>query len=237
MITTQRKTFVIGDVHGMLQPLKNLLAKLPSDANIVFTGDLCDRGLYSANVIKLVRDSGYKTVLGNHENTFISFFEDYFSGMSYDDVTTKWAMWLLANGGSETLQSYGIKDGKLPSNKALEQIKNDIEWMKSLPIYLELDALHHTKLPVVVSHSNITHVWHLREDKEEFDYFKDIATRGRDLSYNRDSNIVNIFGHTPTKKLNKNSYCINVDSGCCYQEDGLGKLTAYCVENDEFIVV
>ena len=230
------KHYIIGDVHGMYNTLLVLLKNLPSDANIIFVGDLIDRGKYSAEVVKLIREKGYRCVLGNHENTVIRFFNDYFTKMPMDALIEKWGMWLFKNGGKETLQSYQIWDNKNPSSKILEHINSDYEWMKSLPIYLELNAKHKSNFPVVVSHSNITKVWHLRDFPDAFETFKDIATRTRDLDYEPNSGIVNIFGHTPTKEYNSKSHCINVDTGCCYTKQSLAILTAYCVEDDSFLV-
>ncbi len=109
------KHFVIGDVHGMVDALIRLLEKLPTDAEVVFVGDLIDRGDKSAQVVEIVRSRGYRCVLGNHENTFIRFFQDYFDGMPYNALIKKWSMWLFANGGKETLQSYGFWENRNPS--------------------------------------------------------------------------------------------------------------------------
>jgi len=230
------KHYIIGDVHGMYHTLLSLFNKLPADANTIFVGDLIDRGNDSAKVVKLVRQRGYQSVLGNHENTFIRFFDDYFAKIPWSVLTDKWQMWLYHNGGKETLQSYQIWGNPNPSAEILEQIKSDYEWMKNLPIYIELKAKHKSNLPVVVSHSNLTKVWHLRDFPDAFETFKECATRTRDLAYEPKSGIVNIFGHTPIQEYDTNSYTINVDSGCCYGDEHFAKLTAYGVEENRFVV-
>ena len=48
-------TYAIGDVHGCAQSLKELLAKLPSDSNIVFIGDVVNRGPQSLETLRLER--------------------------------------------------------------------------------------------------------------------------------------------------------------------------------------
>ncbi|MEM9423033.1 MAG: metallophosphoesterase [Pseudomonadota bacterium] len=67
---------IIGDVHGMLAPLRALVCKLdihPSD-KLVFVGDLIDKGPNSIGVVKYVenlrRTADYEIVLveGNHED-------------------------------------------------------------------------------------------------------------------------------------------------------------------------
>jgi len=228
------KHYVIGDVHGMYDTLLALLEKIPKDAKVIFVGDLIDRGKDSAKVIKLVRDSGYKVVLGNHEDTLIRFFNDFKAGMSIDELKHKWKLWIYSNGGIDTLNSYNFFSQEESSLKTLE---DDILWLQNLPLYLKLDAKHKSNLPVVISHSNITNVWHLRDDKSRFKEFKDTTIRGRDLIYNKKSKIVNIIGHTPIEELKGNSNLINVDRGCCYSVEEFGTLAAYCIEDDKFLEI
>jgi len=214
----KQKHYIIGDVHGMYKQLLSLLKKLPKDSNVIFVGDLVDRGEDSAKVIKLVRDRAYQTVLGNHENTMLLYFKDYFSEMSIDEVNKKWTPWLHENGGKETLISYKIWDNPHPSKATIQQVKDDLAWIESLPLFIEIETVHKSQKPVVVSHSNISKVWHLRE-------------RTKDLEHDVQSNIFNIYGHTVTKEPTLTSTHVNVDTGA-YK---YGTLTAYCVEDDVFI--
>ena len=226
-----KKHYIIGDVHGMYKQLLSLLEKLPKDSNVIFVGDLVDRGEDSAKVIKLVRARAYQTVLGNHENTMLLYFKDYFSEMSIDKVNKKWTPWLHKNGGKETLISYKIWDTPHPSKATIQQIKDDLAWIEALPLFIEIETLHTSQKPVVVSHSNISKVWHLRESGKDLTHFKEITTRTRDLEHHVQSNIFNIYGHTVTKEPTLTSTHINIDTGA-YK---YGNLTAYCVEDDSTI--
>lgn len=65
---------VIGDVHGCLEELEALLARvrLAASDRVVFLGDLVDRGPESAAVVRLARtvcaaNPGSTCLLGNHE--------------------------------------------------------------------------------------------------------------------------------------------------------------------------
>ena len=66
---------IIGDVHGMSDELAELLAKLQprKDDEIVFVGDLIDKGPDSAGVVRIVRELAKRCyvvlVEGNHEDT------------------------------------------------------------------------------------------------------------------------------------------------------------------------
>ena len=78
------RAYVIGDVHGRLDLLEELLAKIHSEiqcrpaarALLVFVGDLIDRGPSSAQVIERLRTyrrEGVRPVfiLGNHEEVLL----------------------------------------------------------------------------------------------------------------------------------------------------------------------
>lgn len=68
------RTIVIGDPHGCLEELKELLELCkyrPSVDEVVIAGDLVDRGPYSRGVVEYARISGFKAVLGNHDEKAI----------------------------------------------------------------------------------------------------------------------------------------------------------------------
>jgi len=65
-------TWVIGDLHGCLEPLERLLHALrydPASDRLWFTGDLANRGPEPLQTMRYVRDLGDSaiTVLGNHD--------------------------------------------------------------------------------------------------------------------------------------------------------------------------
>lgn len=77
MLTLPKDLDVVGDVHGCLEPLQELLArwgykdlKHPERRTLLFLGDLIDRGPHSLEVLDLVMealDKGHHALLGNHE--------------------------------------------------------------------------------------------------------------------------------------------------------------------------
>src|SRR5438270_8631073 len=104
------RAYVVGDIHGRLDLLEDLLAKIHAELQhrpaaktlLVFVGDLIDRGPSSAQVIERLRTyrrSGIKPVflLGNHE-------EVLFRSLKRDaQLITKWR----CVGGSDRCQGYG----------------------------------------------------------------------------------------------------------------------------------
>ncbi len=63
------RTIFVGDVHGCLDELDELVRtlSLTSSDRLVFVGDLIDRGPDPVGVVRRVRENGWDSVLGNHE--------------------------------------------------------------------------------------------------------------------------------------------------------------------------
>lgn len=61
--------YVIGDVHGCLPSLMQLLDQLDPDIPLVFTGDIINRGPNSLGTLRFIKSLGSRalTVLGNHD--------------------------------------------------------------------------------------------------------------------------------------------------------------------------
>ena len=110
------RAYVVGDIHGRLDLLEDLLAKIHAELQhrparktlLVFVGDLIDRGPSSAQVLERLRTyrrQGIQTVflLGNHEEVLLRIL----GGDS--ELITKWR-WF---GGSECLQSYGVDPAEI----------------------------------------------------------------------------------------------------------------------------
>ena len=108
------RAYAIGDVHGRLDLLVELLARIEEDNKrrgpaktwLVFLGDLVDRGPDSRGVVDLLatRPPGFARnvfLKGNHEEFFLGVLEGDDSGVQH---------W-LAYGGTECAQSYGLTSG------------------------------------------------------------------------------------------------------------------------------
>ncbi|WP_373001390.1 metallophosphoesterase [Sulfurimonas sp.] len=99
--------YVIGDVHGNYKTLLALVQKLPSDATIVFVGDLVDRAGESAEVVKFIRDNAHLCVMGNHEEMMVTFGKLFINNYENDRSLPSHSIW-FSNGGIDTLLSYGL---------------------------------------------------------------------------------------------------------------------------------
>lgn len=104
-------TFAIGDIHGCLDKLFELLDQCHRLAKgrpstFIFLGDYIDRGPDSRGVVQTVMDMTAAeperviTLAGNHEEL-----------LGLTDTSAGMGRW-LANGGSATLRSYGVTSPK-----------------------------------------------------------------------------------------------------------------------------
>ena len=233
--------YIIGDVHGHYDTLMKLVAKLPSDAKLIFVGDLIDRGSRSAEVVKFVREGGHGCVMGNHEEMMVDYGKSFMATYPRNASTSFLSMW-YGNGGIDTLVSYGLvkkEEGALlcvEDATAIEKFRQDLEWMATLPLYLKL-AYEGQEKQVVVTHACVGHVWHFHEDANNQETFREYALWNRKTPP-QEMPIFNIYGHTPVKfgVAIEESY-VNVDTGCYMNEYGYGELSAYCVETGEVVKV
>lgn len=67
------RTIFIGDVHGCLPELKEMIRRLKprSSDRVILLGDLINRGPDSADVVRMVYDAGYECLMGNHEYEYL----------------------------------------------------------------------------------------------------------------------------------------------------------------------
>lgn len=108
-----RRVYAVGDIHGRLDLLDRLLAMIAADdaarpdsaSEIIFLGDLVDRGPDSRGVVErllaLARSGRpVRFLLGNHEEVFLRAAEGDPRALRF----------LIRIGGKETLLSYGVTE-------------------------------------------------------------------------------------------------------------------------------
>lgn len=111
-----QRVYAIGDIHGRLDLLDGLLARIAEDDRargdgvetlIIFLGDLVDRGPDSRGVVDrllALAESGanVRFLMGNHEDVLLR-------ALDGDDKALRF---LVRIGGRETLLSYGILESE-----------------------------------------------------------------------------------------------------------------------------
>lgn len=199
---------VIGDVHGCYKTLMALVAQFPKDQPIAFAGDLIDRGPGSKEVIEFVKSNGHHCVMGNHEDMLVRAAEN-------GDING----W-LRNGGIQTLQSYdtNVDPGKISISQ------EHLEWVKKLPLYLHFPDIKNEKGRALwVAHTGLQKKWQnaVKELEHNLLAREQFMWQRRTPMSNTNSDIYQIFGHTPTPQPIITDYFANVDTGACFG----GKLT------------
>ncbi len=137
--------YAIPDIHGHKDKLDQALTRITADggedAEVIFLGDLVDRGPDSRGVIQTLMDgmaAGRKwTVLrGNHDQLFLDFLDH---GHVIHPRLRAPLTWLHDRmGGARTLASYGVTASEEMPNRdatleAVPQAHRD--WLASLPFY------------------------------------------------------------------------------------------------------
>ncbi len=233
-------TYIIGDVHGEYDTLLALVDKLPDDAELIFVGDLVDRGTKSKEVIKFVRENNYQCCMGNHEELMIQYGTSFIKTYPNPPAIGFLHMW-LNNGGKQALLSYDIIEiinGKVEckeNENGFKQFKDDIEWLKTLPLYIKIPKIKKDGKKIIISHASCGNVWHHHDNPDGQETFREYALWNRNLPY-ENCEIFNIFGHTMVEEVELNKHYINVDTGCCNtKEVGYARLSAYCIETGKVV--
>lgn len=237
--------YVIGDVHGCLKELQQIISKIEAkddDARYIFVGDFIDRGSESYKVLKwmmehITEDGKYQSVRGNHEQLVIEWYE-------------KWLRW--------------YEDGGVKSNNPMPETTYDFsEYIKKNgALYIDrLDAItgFFQKLPtrkeleINGKKYCIVHAWDWNDKNlsEESRSYMNIWNRDFQATGNFENDTIIVHGHTPTFLYAYRAYdktipgmigyrrnSINLDGGCCFKNDYYYypcMLCAICLETMEEI--
>jgi serine/threonine protein phosphatase 1 len=226
------RIYAVGDIHGRLDLLNELLARIDADialrpaerAVYVFLGDYIDRGSSSRETIDRLIEHGaaHETVFlkGNHELIAIKCLSDR-------GLFDHW----LRLGGLATLVSYGVPAETLASAKQIAELQSAFH--SALPqahfrFFRDLQtsfscgdfffAHAGVKPDVELSHQKESDLLWIRE---EF------------LSSNRDFGKIIVHGHTPGSEIEVKPNRINIDTGAF----ATGRLTCLVIEDEQLSVI
>ena len=223
------RAYVVGDVHGRLDLLEELLAKIHAELQhrpaaktlLVFVGDLIDRGPSSAQVIERLRTyrrDGIRPVflLGNHEEVLLRIL----GGDA--QLITKWR-WF---GGAECLESYGLDSSQfaqLTDEEALALVRRAIP--REHVEFLESFADSCRFGDYLFVHAGIRPGVELEQQRQS-----DLRwIREPFLLDDSDHGFVVVHGHTISKEVEARPNRIGIDTGA-YRT---GVLTALAIEGSE----
>lgn len=223
--TFEGPVYAIGDVHGCLDLLLALEARIVADAatsgaapTVIMLGDYIDRGPHSAEVIEhlLARPAGFDRLClaGNHELAMLGYLDD----------PRRNGGW-LEFGGLETLASYGIDTARISrlGRRAIGQLLDSHvpaehrRFLAALPIAIETPDwifVHAGLRPgIPVSRQSDWDLCLFRDD-----FTADYAEFGKLI----------IHGHTPVATPLISPHRIDIDTGAYYS----GHLTAVLLRPD-----
>jgi serine/threonine protein phosphatase 1 len=209
--------YAIGDIHGCLNHLINLLNLVSPDLErhqLVFVGDYVDRGPHSSEVVEYIIDLKKKynpeniiCLMGNHERMFLDFLQG------------REEMFFLMNGGASTAVSYWgdqweRRERRLPSGHE--------HFFETLKLYYETDDY-------IFVHGGLRPGLPLAAQKEE-----DLLWIRKDFILSEfDFGRRVIFGHTPVRTPLVRPNKIGIDTGAVYGNN----LTCVLLPEEKFFSV
>jgi serine/threonine protein phosphatase 1 len=213
------RIYAIGDIHGRLDLLEQLLARIDQDQvdyrtaaeiQLIFLGDYVDRGMQSAEVIErlmvLKNESGSARspvfLRGNHEDVLMHVSQ----GRADTEMLLSW----LGYGGRETLASYGVSSRLLygddtdaivaAARKAIPQ--THLAFLASLP-------LHHENGDYIFVHAGI-HPGRPLDQQRDQDL---LWIREPFLSSRVDYGQIIVHGHSISTEVEIRPNRIGIDTG------------------------
>ena len=207
---------LIGDIHGCHAELQRLIRQLgytsryqhPDDRQLVFVGDIADRGPQVVEsyqlVMKLVRDGLAQCVMGNHDLRILK----HLSGQGKIDSSSTRVSIQQIQGTSKSFQA------------------DLLSFLTGLPSHLVLD---HGLL--VVAHAGLPIEYHYLNTPEA----REIAIHGQRVMHEGKLTRIDwankyagpalvVYGHTPVRRVRWLNNTVNIDTGCVFG----GKLSALC---------
>lgn len=189
----QGRLLAIGDIHGCLRQLLELLDRVAPSAEdqLVFLGDYVDRGPNSAGVIDYLIEFGRAFpasvfLRGNHEEMFA----DYLAGQ---DPTA-----FLLNGGLKTLSSYH-DNRQWPIPQAHRTFLDSLTNHYQTDTHIFVHAGLRPGVPLVEQDTRDL-LW-IRQEfiNSDFDWGKTV-----------------VYGHTPLQEPYLTGSRMGLDTGCVY---------------------
>jgi hypothetical protein len=220
-----RNSIVVGDVHGCLDELKQLLRDCEYDTRVdqvILVGDLVNKGPASAGVVRYAREQNFLAVFGNHDEAAL------FNWRRRQALRDRGE---APDGGDK----YAYVD---------DFDAADVAYISALPYTLSLPAydavvVHAGVVPgVPLESQHLADMYRMRNvaRRQGSDGWHALE-KGNDgvawaTAYEGERGHV-YFGHDAKRKLQRERYATGLDTGCCYG----GALTAVVLPERRLVQV
>lgn len=230
-----KRLIIVGDVHGMHKTLSSLLETVNFQTQdgdqLMFVGDLVNKGPDSAAVIDLAIQHSAMAVRGNHENA----------------VLVAWSKLRAATSEAEKKHLEETSTGtSLVTAKLLSTTQ--IEWLASLPLMIRVQMIPPTTTSLdrlVLVHAGLVPGMALEnQDAHSIIHMRSLSSAEEPLEADGDESwaaswdrwqkhvdtehrTTVVFGHDAKRGLNIRDYAIGLDSACVYGKE----LSALIIES------
>ena len=207
--------FVIGDIHGEISKLKQLINQIRTidkNCQFIFLGDYINKGEDSKAVLDyLVQLDNAIFLMGNHEYYYLKYLEDG----SFREQVYKY--------GHETT----FVDFDMDFTNMKEKLYTPYKtFFDNLKLYYETDKYF-------ISHAGID-VNFIEQELREIPVDKFLFSRYDFFKYNKKTRgKIAIFGHTGFNYPYYDGFKIGLDTAAVYTKES--PLTAYCINDSTFI--
>lgn len=221
---------LIGDVHGCLDELDELMRMVGPGVGVIGVGDLMDRGPDSLGVVRRFRENGWHSVMGNH-----------------DEKAVRWRRHeaIFRQTGKENPMR------RIPEERRKEWeslSEDDVNWLRQMPLHLDPVrdwlvvhagfepgvSLDHQKPDKVVRVRYVDPVTGTMVPYKDGTLEQPPNTVYWTERWNGPGNVV--YGHavhskeSPRIDFSERGWtCFGIDTGCCFG----GRLTGMLLKDDE----
>lgn len=194
------RTIVVGDVHGCIDELEELLREIghdPKTDRLILAGDLVAKGPASSEVIELARERGAIAVRGNH-----------------DEHLLRW--WRASE---EERRKIRLKE----THRRAADSLTDAQWKFLAQTPLHVRVPEHNLLVV---HAGLVPGKPLEAQRGvDLMNLRSVTSEG-EPSYRVDDGVpwgslyagpeLIVYGHDAIRGLQRYRYAVGLDTGCCY---------------------
>lgn len=226
-MSNKERTIIVGDVHGCIDELNELIEKISYNKEkdrLILLGDLIDRGPDSVAVVQRARELDLECVLGNHEHKFLKWFRSvgsntdvyhmrpHYNLFSDADINYIAQMQPYIKIDNTVIVHAGLRAGISLAN----QSKDDLYYLR----YVDADSkfISLKKIGKIGKQASGAHFW------TEFWKGPESVVYGHNVHSYEDPLI---------EEVSPGVMCYGLDTGCCFG----GRLTALILETKEIVQV